>query len=338
MTSTPATPAARPDGFTGMERPSINWGLLSATRFALAFIVTQFHQAEFFEKTPFNSVLWQLGGKASVVGFLFISGFSIHASLAKQRHGFVRRRLLRIYPAYLVALLAAFLLEARLGAFAAPGGGFEPSSGGLYLCNLVMLQMFACKAVAYDGVIWSLSIECSFYLLSLGLHLVDRRLIYAAIVVSMLILCLPPGAIDHPAYLLLTKFNAGKYLWAYLIGYLAYEIRHPLAYAGAALAAGLTFMLSPLAVESLGPLTIAATLGVIWLARQGKGPRLPWLDMLGDISSPLYLIHLPDYIALAGLAGITTPWLTTATALIAATIIVLAIERPAHMWAKPLTR
>jgi peptidoglycan/LPS O-acetylase OafA/YrhL len=308
--------------------PRINWDLLAATRFVLAFIVIQFHQFIFFEPNAFNAVMAQLGGKASVVGFLVISGFSIHASLARKSENFVARRLLRIYPAYVAALLLSFLLQWRFQTYAAPQTLFEPNSPALFACNAALLQMYACKAIGYDGVVWSLSIEFSFYLLVYFARRLPDMVFLGLAVASLIVFCLPHDLSDAAAYHLLMRFNAAKYLWAFLFGYLLF--RHPgvrpLAVFGALSA--LAFAVSPERSETLGPLTILATFAMIGLATRLSGVESRVLNVLGDVSYPLYLMHIPLYIALGGFFGTANAVILTLVALAGAVFTLEVVEKP----------
>jgi len=307
----------------------VNWDVLALARFVLAFVVVQFHQVDFFVADPVNSAVAAFGGKAAVVGFLMISGFSIHASLARDPRRFLLRRLRRIYPAYLVALGLCLVLQWKLGVFAAPHGSFEPASPALLACNAALLQMFACKAVAYDGAVWSLSIEFSFYVFALLLAArLGQRALLALAAASLVVFCLPPTLSDGAAYGLLMKFNAAKYLWAFVAGYLAYGRREAAFAFGLGAIAAAAFAISPLRGETLGPLTIAATAGVVWLAGQGGGPRSKLLNYLGDVSYPLYLVHLPIYIGLAGLFGVVDPAILTLVALVGAVLVLEGVEKP----------
>src|SRR5215469_1953791 len=94
----------------------VNWALSGLLRFSLACIVVCVHSAWFFGSGSLFEGVARLGGKAAVIGFLVISGFSIRASLDRAEEGFYTRRILRIYPAYVAAVLLT------LGAQFATGG------------------------------------------------------------------------------------------------------------------------------------------------------------------------------------------------------------------------
>ena len=65
---------------------------------ARAMIVVSYHMALLFGIAGWPQVLYLFEGKAAVIGFLAISGFSIHSSLNNDPSLFLKRRFLRIYP------------------------------------------------------------------------------------------------------------------------------------------------------------------------------------------------------------------------------------------------
>jgi len=310
------------------ERVVIDWGVLAATRFFLAFIVIQFHQFLYFQPNPFNAFMAQLGGKAAVVGFLVISGFSIHASLARQSEKFVARRLLRVYPAYIGSILLSLFLQYRFPAYAAPQIVFEPNSLSVFACNAALLQMYACKAIAYDGVVWSLSIEFSFYIMVYLARRLPDRVFIALAMASLAVFCLPSDLSDSAGFHLLMRINAAKYLWAFLFGYLLFR-RHTIReLVGLGALSSFAFALSPERSETLGPLTILATFVMIALATRRRGLKSRVLNFLGDVSYPLYLVHLPLYIALGGFFGIADALTLTLVAVLGAVLTLELVEKP----------
>jgi len=116
-------------------------------------------------------------------------------------------------------------LQYRFPAYAAPQIVFEPNSLSVFACNAALLQMYACKAIAYDGVVWSLSIEFSFYIMVYLARRLPDRVFIALAMASLAVFCLPSDLSDSAGFHLLMRINAAKYLWAFLFGYLLFR-RH----------------------------------------------------------------------------------------------------------------
>src|SRR5580698_3409648 len=197
----------------------MNWSLLALLRFFLAFIVASSH-ALYFEKSSFALFVASLGSKSAVVGFLLVSGFSIAASLSNGREGFYYRRFKRIYPVYICTVIAGIVLEFHYGAFEAPFYEFTPTGIVSAVGSVLMLQTFLVKSISFNPVIWSLAVECSFYLIS--------PFILARPVVTML-MCLVslgfyllPGGDHGLLYTMALKANAVKYFWPFGFGLLLY--------------------------------------------------------------------------------------------------------------------
>jgi peptidoglycan/LPS O-acetylase OafA/YrhL len=141
--------------------------------------------------------LYVLGdGSHGVDVFFVISGFLIGRIVLEDKRfsycSFVRRRFLRIYPAFLVSLLAAVAMAISLGY------RFDFVA---FLQNLIFLNAIPSLHVqAYNYVTWTLGYEFAFYLILPAILLVSKRtgkltaavLICAAALV-MLLLILPRG-------------------------------------------------------------------------------------------------------------------------------------------------
>ena len=125
------------------------WGSLGWLRFGLAVIVACSHLRGFYAEyvTTWDParILGSFNGVAAVLGFLLVSGFSICHSLVQKPEGYVRRRFMRIYPLYLVAIV----LSVWVGGYWVPTGGgedgmgpreFEDSSHFQIAVNALLLQ------------------------------------------------------------------------------------------------------------------------------------------------------------------------------------------------------
>jgi len=128
---------------TKVKTPATNWEILAGLRFFLAWIVACGHlNHDFLPKDhAFFQFFSLFGGKAAVIGFLLVSGYSISASLHKKTEGFYQRRFLRIYPLYFFAVILALLLEVCLSGKVQVArnifvsNGWLPNSANLFFCK-----------------------------------------------------------------------------------------------------------------------------------------------------------------------------------------------------------
>jgi peptidoglycan/LPS O-acetylase OafA/YrhL len=117
---------------------------------------------------------WWLAGTFGVALFFVISGYIVPASL--ERHGSVRSfwisRFFRLYPLWIAAIGAVFLLHVTAVRTMTPGAVAHWKQ--YLLAHLTMLQQLM-RVESYINVMWTLSLEMAFYfmvvaLYSLGLH------------------------------------------------------------------------------------------------------------------------------------------------------------------------
>ena len=87
-----------------MEQKKVSWDVLAATRFALAAIVMVAHLGVPLFSNRLVTAVVNLGAFTAVLGFLVLSGFSIAHSYSQNKEGYFRRRMLRIYPLYALAI------------------------------------------------------------------------------------------------------------------------------------------------------------------------------------------------------------------------------------------
>ncbi|VTU43924.1 Acyltransferase family protein (plasmid) [Variovorax sp. PBL-H6] len=132
------------------------WSVLAGLRFVLAFIVAVNHLPDF---VPVG--IWALvpkfGAFEAVLGFLLISGFSIGTSYQKEPKAFLRRRTLRIYPIYIAALALTCVVFAM-------EHGTMPSAW-LLVANVLFLNQIV-TSDSFVGPAWSLALEFWLYLLT----------------------------------------------------------------------------------------------------------------------------------------------------------------------------
>jgi peptidoglycan/LPS O-acetylase OafA/YrhL len=308
-------------------RRDVNWSLLALARFVLAMIVMNAHLV-YFESSALSRFISMFDAKAAVVGFLILSGYSVTASLDRNPDGFLFRRFLRIYPAYLFAILASLALQLGVGTYHGHGLDFTGSSAVEIIGNLLLTQMYLVKALNFDPVVWSLSIEFSYYIFIRFFGHLDVRWLWAMFGLSLAYFLLPISLSDSRIYDIFMKLNMVRCFWPFLLGVLLWRYPSKRLFFGAGIVGAAALYSSEWSPDRFQWLTYILTIAVMYVAQRGKGGENIVFDRLGDISYPLYLIHIPTGIFLAAVLGITNPWIGTVAALAAATAIVYVVEQP----------
>ena len=137
-------------------RPRLNLKSLTSMRAFAALLIFAFHS-----NIPFLNVI-TVQGRVGVSFFFVLSGLLLAMSWQKgdSARGFYRRRAARIYPAYLIALIAGAVLSI------ATSTGERDILGGVL--SVFLLQAWVPDSgiyFAWNAVSWSLSVEAFFYLL-----------------------------------------------------------------------------------------------------------------------------------------------------------------------------
>jgi len=318
------------------------WSLLALLRFALAFIVAVNHLGE---QVDLGVLAWVpcLGAFEAVLGFLLISGYSVGSSYLKSPQGFYRRRCKRLYPVYLAALAITLWVSPPV---------FNASFAFALAVNLLFLNQVLI-ATSLVGPAWSLSLEFWLYALIPAFNRCsDVRLrqvawlsfaVYAAYTAGRTLwhwpyysglgwgLNVPLLAYAWLCGFRLAKFDArrkfvltdigllfaGHLLLAALIQ-LAFRIKH---------AALLQFWTQDLAGYGAEALTLAV---VWWIfcnrVKPGMGgERSRWMLWLGDVSYPLYLIHIPVFMVCVA-AGVRSALVLALGAVAAAALVHGSVE------------
>jgi peptidoglycan/LPS O-acetylase OafA/YrhL len=157
------------------ERPDRRLDELEGLRGACATLVVLSHWGEFFRQR--EGIVASLAeiprpfGFLAVVVFFMLSGFVIGRATPAARSGravadYLQRRFIRLYPIYLVALVASFVVAGK------------PLASGEFLLHAVFLQNAAVETVASNGPLWSLDNEVAYYLVFVVVLLVPRA-VYA---------------------------------------------------------------------------------------------------------------------------------------------------------------
>ena len=154
---------------------------LDGMRFIMVFSVAAFHLWQQSWLTPSISLLglqfsldpWLRTGYMWVDGMLLLSGFLLYLPFARAREagrktpsfsGFYRRRFLRVFPTYLLNLLAVFFLVAL------PEGRYASLWEGArdWLAHLSFTHPFfpfSSVHTPLNGALWTLGVEIQFYLI-----------------------------------------------------------------------------------------------------------------------------------------------------------------------------
>jgi len=270
------------------------WAVLAGLRWCLAGIVMLLHlEHTFVPSSPWLDFIVSFGGKAAVMGFFLISGYSIAHSYGERPDGYFRRRFLRIYPLYCVAVLftqfVVFITPSPavcLNGYAYVSAGFLTS-----VANLLLLQQFIAIPLTYDIPLWTLSIEVFYYLLAPLLYRMPPFALALFIVASMIAFQFPLA--NPPLY----GYVALVFFWPWLIGFLLGQSRGgPVLPVVLGLLGGvLVFISVKETPEPLSVVTYLVTLGAILTATRFNLPSFAQkaANLLGDWSYPLYLFHVP---------------------------------------------
>jgi peptidoglycan/LPS O-acetylase OafA/YrhL len=277
---------------------AVSWEALALLRFFLALVVLSGHLT-WFAPSSLADTLAAFGGKAAVVGFLLVSGYSIAASIEQRPEGFYRRRFLRVYPLYFSAILFAVVLEVWSGGHVRlPDERTLDSLGWITATgNLLLLQTFVVKPIAFDAPVWSLAIEVFYYALAPLFARLSRNWLLAIISISFVCYALPKHADWRFVYFVLSKFNAANYIWCWLLGFLLWRDSGRITIAYAIIGIPQIYF-GPYTQGPLDAGTYVLTLIILMFAADIKLPRFlkPVADYLGDLSYPLYLLHFPAFI------------------------------------------
>jgi peptidoglycan/LPS O-acetylase OafA/YrhL len=162
-----------------MHKPTtVNWEILSITRFILAFIVVAGHLSSKVDN-QFLKTFNYLGSFEAILGFLLISGLSIGKSISRNKENYFKRRIQRIYPVYLASLTFGFFVY------------YTPITLtyiGYLLFNFVFLnQVFTSSSLV--GPAWTLALEVWLYALAPLFLKCNLRLLLTMVYVSFIAYC-----------------------------------------------------------------------------------------------------------------------------------------------------
>jgi peptidoglycan/LPS O-acetylase OafA/YrhL len=274
------------------------WAVLAITRFFLAFVVLYGHLFAYvlgFESVPFQFIL-NLGGKAAVMVFLLISGISIGHSYIRNREEFLKRRFLRIYPLYFVAVLFAVLLQRYLGSpYEIPNTTMIAAGNLTSIANFFFLQGIATITITYNGPLWSIGVEVFLYLMVPILMYLRTLYVLIIALISMFSFTF----LEH--YFLYGHENL-RWAWPFLIGFIISAKNKPLFAIPLLVLTVFIVLYNKTFSDSLSIVLISFGILVCLISMYMKlylsKKIIIFFNFLGTISYPLYIFHIPIFILL----------------------------------------
>jgi peptidoglycan/LPS O-acetylase OafA/YrhL len=307
-----------------MNEERSKWAVLAATRFFLASVVLVGHLDYLPGQHPWTLIGRAFNQGSAVYGFLVISGYSIAASLERSSTGFYARRIRRIWPSYLVSVAMGVAVAASIShpVQFATHIAIRPLNWVEVLAALTMTQTFLAPALSADGQIWTLAVEWWDYMIAPTLRRCATPVVAALMVASLAFFLLVPVP-TNPA-----DDTGGRMFlilaWWWLSGFLYYRHR------GTALGTALLFA-PPLIAATCRFVGLAAVFGIAAVAlceslKLSKNlTRI--FDWLGDLSYPLYLVHVPVMFALF-LSGVSEPAVVGCASLAVAAAVLHLVDIP----------
>lgn len=283
---------------------SSTWALLAVTRFFLAFIVmlAYGHLDKFSDLSFFYIMIREFGGKAAVMVFLMISGISVGYSILKSKEGFFKRRFLRIYPLYFIAVLLAVFLQNYLGSpYLVRDTTFVAAGYLTTISNFLLLQGIASLSITYNNPVWSISVEVFLYLILPLLYTLRLPYIYLIAIFSVLLY------VTHTHLFVLSLYGVQHiiYAWPFIIGFLIAVKKEfwgvlPLILIGTF---GIYYnFLMEVVIEKFAfiwfLLTVVLVISFMYAKINLPNTIKSFFNYLGMISYPMYLFHIPFYFIL----------------------------------------
>jgi peptidoglycan/LPS O-acetylase OafA/YrhL len=360
-----------------VDRPKERVAFIQALRGIAALLVVWSHLSGFWLLTnnkqsalqnvwyewvvaPFH--IFQNGGHLGVVLFFLISGYIItHTSLRETRLEFAVKRVMRILPALVVALVISWLMLMVAAATGTDLLGIHGGSFLRWLSGAVLLDGFLPGGFVLD-VTWTLVVEIIFYVITFALLSRSKRSpLSTTWIMAGIWVVLSVVSINVPQIAAHANGWASFYVGFLLIGRLIYLAqRRLIPVFDGVLLGSLLFVLYGLFVERVSPGYLLAPGGykgleplvtyfiafVAFLALMRWNPAraVPPFGFLGDISYSLYLLHLPIGITVLNLLALVhVPEAPNTVIAILVSIGVSwlsfrLIERPSQRWARSILR
>lgn len=280
---------------------------IGALRLALASLVILAHCPELLDGNRTREPLTRIfhngltAGSLAVDGFFLISGYLIAGSWMSDPKGYFRKRVMRIYPAFIACSLILALIVGPLagGAAVHPADWLKVVYRIAILHSPVSVGAFATLHIpALDASMWTVAYEFRCYILaallgSIGLFKRPRIILGIALVLLALALAPLPGFETHIEALIGNPAPDARLAGVFLIGTCFKLYKVPLDGRWAALcamaAAGLLFVqpVAELAFVLLGGYAL------FWVALKATWEPLLTINAKVDASYGLYLWAWP---------------------------------------------
>lgn len=330
-------------------RRSNNFGAL---RLLFAILVILSHSTELVDGDRSREILTRVFGTLSfgelgVDGFFLISGYLITKSFQDSRSviEYLLKRVLRIYPGYLVSyLLCVLALGPFVGGQLASLSPFKIFNGVVLLQSPHMEGVFAGTPYpALNGSMWTIAYEFRCYILVVALSfvgLLPRRSVLALLTVASLAFsALHLREFEWFWNYRLTPFLGDpnvdfRFVGVFGCGALFYLYRNSVRYDGriaiAATFGLIALMFSPILAEAA--VAILGGYVLFWLAFNLKSPMLAKVGTNIDISYGVYLYAWPVQKSLIWFYPALSPWLVFVEATAIASILAFGswwlVEKP----------
>ncbi|BAN28006.1 acyltransferase family protein [Caballeronia insecticola] len=299
-------------------------------------------------------------GSAGVPIFFVISGYCIHRAMARKlianpsatldSRNFMMRRLARIYPVLIAALLLTFAFDSLSTTFLPVSHKINPFDLHAFLVNLLSLQGIAGKTFGSNGALWTLSIEVQFYLVYPLLLALRRRIGMRGVLIVVGVVNIASAFVFERHQVIVCT----SYWFAWTLGaWIAeakvkgFEARRHIGLIAAliALVGCGAFSLAQYVAFQLWAIAFALYLFAALDMPMRETFVVRGLSWLGEFSFSLYVVHLPIFVLLGSIffrsALQTDIWASiafTVVAVGAAYVFYFVVERPAMMWSAALKK
>jgi peptidoglycan/LPS O-acetylase OafA/YrhL len=318
------------------DRQNNNFGFL---RLLFATLVILSHAPELIDGNRSREILTRIFGTLSfaqlaVDSFFLISGYLITSSWIRSDSNseYITKRVLRIYPGYLVAYIFSLFV-------------IGPLSGGHLHADLMyfarqLFHMAMLDEPVLDGVfpglpfpnlngsMWTIAFEFRAYLLAMVFGAFGifraRKLFLAITIVLFLCLFALPGSASHGP--IDFTFESIRFCAVFCCGGAFYLFRDRIIYSGKIAVVAVATLLPLLLVPRLAHIAWAVLGGYLlfWFAFRTNANVLSRIDNKFDLSYGLYLYAWPIQNLLIWRFHILSPWLLFVGAMIAAAVLAYA--------------
>jgi peptidoglycan/LPS O-acetylase OafA/YrhL len=308
-----------------LEQRPAEWPTLAAVRFLMAATVVVYH-LPIVRAKGHVPVLEALGGLGCICGFLAISGYSIAHSISAQPKGFFARRAWRVLPIYYTAMalsLLPYLFVEGVPRFRVP---FQHWTLSEVAGSLLFLQCFLTDKIPIFGPSWTLAIEWWFYMLAPLFIRAPPWVIALLIFISLVFQQVALANGYFPVHAFKWGIPALMLLWAWLSGFLFHRVR--------GWSAVLLVLIGYYAVSRFvdrSPVAyLIAAFAVVVAKTLPPMPRVlsAFLEYLGDLSYPIYLIHVPLLVWTARWTQWYSPYAYLALTLVVSMLLYHLIDAP----------